>query len=114
MLVLSRRIGESIIIGKSHTLRLTRIMRYTDGHRVCVIQHDGPGFTSCFGHLDKGSQIRINDDISFTILKIAGDVVSIGISAPPHISIHRNEIQLRIDREAWEKEQGDPMGMRND
>lgn len=114
MLVLSRRVGERVIIDKKHTLKILRLMRDKTGYRMCVIQHDGPHEKLGCYYLNKAGEMHINDEISFKILSIARSVMRMGISAPAHVSVHRDEIQLRIDQEAWQKEQGDTMGMRND
>ena len=46
-----------------------------------------------------GESIRVGDGIIFTILECAGGQVKVGISAPPHVSIHREEVYLRIRAE---------------
>lgn len=43
--------------------------------------------------------IKIGDDIELTVLAIDGDQVKLGISAPKHIEIHRNEVFLSIQQE---------------
>ncbi|NMZ76650.1 carbon storage regulator CsrA [Pseudomonas nitroreducens] len=43
-----------------------------------------------------GKTIRIGDDIEIVILRIRGNQVRVGISAPPHITVHRDEIYKRI------------------
>lgn len=47
----------------------------------------------------RGETIHINDDIQITIIKIHGQQVSIGISAPPGVAVHREEIYQRIQKE---------------
>ncbi len=44
-------------------------------------------------------KIMINDDITVTIIDIKGYQVRIGIDAPKNVSIHREEIWLRIKNE---------------
>ncbi|MFV3372482.1 carbon storage regulator CsrA [Pseudomonas sp. NY15435] len=43
-----------------------------------------------------GKTIRIGDDIEVIILRIKGNQVRIGISAPAHITVHRDEVYQRI------------------
>ena len=44
----------------------------------------------------KGESIMIGDDISVTILSTSGDSVKLGISAPRHIPVNRQEIYEQI------------------
>ncbi|MDN8590787.1 carbon storage regulator CsrA [Paenibacillus sp. 11B] len=44
----------------------------------------------------KGESIIIQDQIEVTILAVEGDTVRIGISAPKHIDIFRQEIYASI------------------
>lgn len=46
-----------------------------------------------------GESIRIDDDIIVTIVKIKGNNVSVGISAPSRITVHREELYNRLQRE---------------
>jgi carbon storage regulator len=47
-----------------------------------------------------GEVIRIGDDISLTVLRVRTDnQVSIGISAPRAVAVHREEVLKRIDQE---------------
>ena len=41
----------------------------------------------------------IGDDVRLTILGIKGNQIRVGIDAPSHVSIHREEIYLRIQEE---------------
>jgi carbon storage regulator len=50
-----------------------------------------------------GESLVINDDITVTILAIKGNQVRIGIDAPKEVSIHREEVALRIKKEKEEK-----------
>lgn len=38
----------------------------------------------------------IDGEIRVTILKTQGDTVRLGIEAPPHVTVHRDEIHARI------------------
>jgi carbon storage regulator len=46
-----------------------------------------------------GEKINIGDDITVTLVEIKGAQVKLGIEAPKHIEIHRQEIYERIRKE---------------
>ena len=46
-----------------------------------------------------GESIRINDNICITVMDMDGKSIKIGIQAPKTISIHREEVFLRIKEE---------------
>ncbi|GGU53683.1 carbon storage regulator [Pseudomonas laurentiana] len=46
-----------------------------------------------------GETIRINDDISVTVLSVHGQQVKLGIAAPADVAVHREEIYERIQAE---------------
>ncbi|MEE3636498.1 carbon storage regulator CsrA [Pseudomonas sp. AL 58] len=46
-----------------------------------------------------GETIRINDDISVTVLSVQGQQVKLGIAAPAEVAVHREEIYERIQAE---------------
>ena len=43
-------------------------------------------------------EIRIGDDIVIRIIDVKGDRVRIGIAAPSHVPVHRQEVYLEIER----------------
>jgi len=43
--------------------------------------------------------IAIGDDIKIYIQEIRGNQVKIGIKAPPEVTVHREEVYLRIQEE---------------
>ncbi|MEN1710959.1 carbon storage regulator CsrA [Pseudomonas aeruginosa] len=43
-----------------------------------------------------GKTIRIGDDIEIIILRVKGNQVRLGITAPAHITVHRDEVYQRI------------------
>ncbi|KTS98318.1 MULTISPECIES: carbon storage regulator CsrA [Pseudomonas] len=47
-----------------------------------------------------GETIVINDTIRVTVLQVKGGQVRLGIEAPKDVSVHRQEIQERIDSKA--------------
>ncbi|MBF0625050.1 MAG: carbon storage regulator CsrA [Magnetococcales bacterium] len=46
-----------------------------------------------------GESLNIGDEIKITLLGIKGNQVRIGIDAPRHIEVHREEIYDKIKRE---------------
>jgi carbon storage regulator len=46
-----------------------------------------------------GENIRIGDKVKIIILEIKGGQVKLGIEAPPHVAVHREEIYERIQEE---------------
>jgi carbon storage regulator len=47
----------------------------------------------------KHETIRIGADVAITVLAVEGEAVKIGISAPAHIIVHRQEVYDAIVRE---------------
>ena len=48
----------------------------------------------------RDQEIVIGDDIVVTVIEIRGDKVRLGIKAPAHIPVHRNEVYELIQRKA--------------
>jgi len=46
-----------------------------------------------------GETLVIGDDVHITVLGVKGNQVRIGINAPKDVSVHREEIYDRIQRE---------------
>jgi carbon storage regulator len=46
-----------------------------------------------------GEALVIGEDVNITVLGINGNQIRLGINAPKEISVHREEIYLRIQQE---------------
>ena len=46
-----------------------------------------------------GETVMIGDDVTITVLGVKGNQVRVGINAPKHVAVHREEIYERIKRE---------------
>ena len=51
-----------------------------------------------------GETLVIGDDVTVTVLGIKGNQVRIGVNAPKDVSVHREEIYDRIQREKGDNE----------
>jgi carbon storage regulator CsrA len=51
-----------------------------------------------------GETIIIGDDVTVTVLGLVGNQIKIGVNAPKSVSVHREEIYDRIQKEGNKKE----------
>ena len=51
-----------------------------------------------------GESIVIGDDTKVVVLSVQGSQVRVGIAAPPDVTVHREEIYERIQRERQKSE----------
>jgi carbon storage regulator len=56
-----------------------------------------------------GETLIIGDDVNITVLGVKGNQVRLGINAPKDVSVHREEIYLRIQQEKQSNEDGSEM-----
>ncbi|WP_338521467.1 carbon storage regulator CsrA [Candidatus Legionella polyplacis] len=49
-----------------------------------------------------GETLMIGDEVNITVLGVKGNQVRLGINAPKNVSVHREEIYLRIQKEKKE------------
>jgi carbon storage regulator len=47
-----------------------------------------------------GETLMVGDDVTVTVLGVKGNQVRIGVNAPKDVSVHREEIYLRIQEES--------------
>ena len=46
-----------------------------------------------------GETLMVGDEVTVTVLGVKGNQVRIGVNAPKHVSVHREEIYQRIQAE---------------
>lgn len=46
-----------------------------------------------------GETLRIGDNVTITVLGVKGNQVRLGVNAPKDVTVHREEIYQRIQRE---------------
>ncbi len=51
-----------------------------------------------------GETLMVGDDVTVTVLGVKGNQVRIGVNAPKDISVHREEIYQRIQKEKEKNE----------
>jgi carbon storage regulator len=43
-----------------------------------------------------GERVMVGDDVTVTVLGVKGNQIRVGIGAPKHVAVHREEIYRRI------------------
>ena len=51
-----------------------------------------------------GETLMIGDEVTVTVLGVKGNQVRIGVNAPKHVAVHREEIYDRIRNESEQKD----------
>ena len=46
-----------------------------------------------------GETLMVGDDVTVTVLGVKGNQVRVGVNAPREVSVHREEIYMRIQAE---------------
>jgi carbon storage regulator len=58
-----------------------------------------------------GERIWIGEEISITIVRMSGGAVRLGIEAPGHLPVIREELKARIEHEQAEHEQAEQVAV---
>lgn len=94
MLVLTRRIDESILIGPIGSPTLKIVPTVTTRFRACIEVNEKPI------EIAIGETLAVSPGIGICLLGIRGRNVRLGIDAPRSTQIHRSEVAERIQAEA--------------
>lgn len=54
-----------------------------------------------------GETLMIGDEVTVTVLGVKGHQVRLGVNAPKHVAVHREEIYRRIADESTEASESD-------
>jgi carbon storage regulator len=57
-----------------------------------------------------GETVMVGDEVTVTVLGVKGNQVRLGINAPKHVAVHREEIYERIKHEGPGKSSGESKG----
>ena len=55
-----------------------------------------------------GESLMIGDEVTITVLGVKGNQVRLGVNAPKHVAVHREEIYERIRAEESAEDSPDP------
>jgi carbon storage regulator len=45
-----------------------------------------------------GESVVVGEDVVITVLEVRGDVIRVGIQAPRHVQVHREEVYREVQR----------------
>ena len=110
LLKLSRRVGDSIVIGERCVL--TVVGRAPDGRNVSLlVTKPSPGHAGLLApstvELEPGGSVPCGGDAKATLIEVRDQSVRIGVSAPPECSVHRLEVYEEIVRQGRRGPPGD-------
>ena len=89
MLILTRRMGETIVIEDLVELRLIEVDEYSVRLAICFLKTDSPILKVT---LNTSQCVEIGDHVTVMAVVCSGEHTRIGVKAPPDVSIMRGEI----------------------
>jgi carbon storage regulator len=92
MLILTRRVGEALVIGDD--VKVTILSEFKGDVKASV--YNKKSCSTGVDHCEIGDFFIVNDDVVINFLSVKGNQVKVGIDAPKSISVHREEIYKKI------------------
>lgn len=102
MLVLSRTVGDGVLVGESHFLTVTKIMPGISA----TLQYgpaEGPEAAQVTKTLRRAESWEVQPEVRFTVIDLRPgppDKVRLGIECPREMPVHRREVYEAIQRES--------------
>ncbi len=99
MTLLSRKVGESLVIAGAYLITVLQIESTKAKIRLSgTPQHGRISFDEIVHEqsLARGESLAAAPNISCSIILITGDKVRLGITHPPSIEVHRKEIYDKL------------------
>ncbi|MFT5483969.1 MAG: carbon storage regulator [Halieaceae bacterium] len=57
-----------------------------------------------------GETLMVGDEVTVTVLGVKGNQVRLGVNAPKHVAVHREEIYNRIQSESESEDEDEGRG----
>jgi carbon storage regulator len=113
MLVLSRQVGQTIMIGDDIFVTVDEV--FSDAARIRVCASAGIIEPLTDNVLEKRTNtatmllhrdmlIRLGPDVTLTVVGLRGDKVRVGIQNPPDMPVHRKEVYEVLKRERYRRD----------
>lgn len=113
MLCITRHIGERIVIGTNIFVEVLGVELRTSAENAIVFHHDedrqkyvrllvynSTEKTESEHILNRFGHLKIENNVVINIREIRGTIIALSVSAPPYLSVDREEIFVRKQRES--------------